>query len=190
MSVERRGRILEVAKARGALRYGDFLLSSGQRSPYYFDGRLVSLDPEGAHLLAQEVLALARACGARAIGGPTLGADPIVAAVVLLSHLEGYPMSGFLVRSEAKGHGTQRLTEGPLAPGTPVLIVDDVCTTGGALLHAIAAAEEAGCQAVRVVAVLDRCQGGSESLRKQGYDFEAMLTATPDGEVEVAGGGR
>lgn len=184
-------RLLALALERGALKYGDFTLSSGKKSGYYFDGRLLSLDPEGAYLIAQALLPILRRAGAQAVGGLTLGADPIVAAVALASHPDpdlsgGHPIPGFIVRKEAKGHGTRQGIEGPLAPGSRVAIVDDVCTTGGSLFQAIAAAEGAGCTVVKVVAVLDRMEGGSDELRRRGYDFEALLAATPQGKIGVA----
>ena len=171
-------RLLELALERGAIKYGDFTLTSGKKSSYYFDGRLLSLDPEGAHLLQE--------AGAKAVGGTTLGADPMVAAVALASHLGGGPIPAFIVRKESKSHGTKQNIEGPLIPGSNVAIVDDVCTTGGSLFHAIEAAEEAGCKVVKVVSILDRNEGGSEEMRKRGYDFSALLAATPDGKIEPA----
>jgi orotate phosphoribosyltransferase len=180
--------LLELAIEVGAIKYGEFTLSSGQKSSYYFDGRLLSLHPAGAYLIGRLLLPIVRKAGARAIGGPTLGADPIVAAVALTSHLQKTPAYAFIVRKEAKGHGTGQLIEGPLVKGTPVAIVDDVCTTGGSLFHAIAAAEAHGCQVVQVIAVLDRHQGGGDELRKRGYAFTALLEATPEGRVGVAGG--
>ena len=109
-------RLLALALERGAIRYGDFTLSSGRRSAYYFDGRLLSLDPEGAWLLGNALLPLLAEAGAAAIGGPTLGADPIVAATVMASWQAGRPLPGFIVRKEAKEHGTGQLIEGPLPP--------------------------------------------------------------------------
>ena len=152
-------RLLQLALERGALKYGDFTLSSGQRSKYYFDGRLLSLDPEGAYLIGKAILPILEEAGAHAIGGPTLGADPIVAAVALTSHLLGGSTPAFIVRKDAKSHGTGQLVEGPLAPGSRVAIVDDTCTTGASLFHAIEAAEAAGCTVVKVIAILDRHQG-------------------------------
>ena len=178
--------LLDLAVQVGAIKYGEFTLSSGQKSSYYFDGRLLSLHPAGAYLIGRLLLPIVRKAGAQAIGGPTLGADPIVAAVALTSHLAGTPVPAFIVRKEAKGHGTGQLIEGPLAKGTPVAIVDDVCTTGGALFHAIAAAEAHGCRVVQVIAILDRHQGGGDELRKRGYRFTAVLEATPEGRVRVA----
>lgn len=185
MTIERRRRILERARELGALTEGDFVLSSGERSGYYFDGRLLTLDPEGADLVSQEMLREAVSSGATAIGGPTLGADPIVGAVVLAGRLAGSPVRGFLVRGEAKGHGTGRLIEGPLSPADSVIVVDDTCSTGGSLFRAIAAAEAEGCRVVRVAVVLDRHQGGDEALRRRGYAFTALLEAAPDGTIDA-----
>ena len=178
-------RLLALALERGAIKYGDFTLSSGKKSSYYFDGRLLSLDPEGAHLIAQALLPILQQAGAQAVGGTTLGADPIVTAVALASYLAGDPMPAFIVRKESKGHGTKQNIEGPLLPGSKVAIVDDVCTTGGSLFHAIQAAEEAGCTVVKVVSLLDRNEGGSEEMRKRGYDFSALLAATPEGKIKT-----
>ncbi|MBC8280592.1 MAG: orotate phosphoribosyltransferase [Chloroflexi bacterium] len=177
-------RLLVLALDRGAIKYGDFTLSSGKKSSYYFDGRLLSLDPEGAHLISQALLPILQQAGAAAIGGTTLGADPIVTAVALASHLSGESIPAFIVRKESKEHGTKQNIEGPLVSGTKVAIVDDVCTTGGSLFHAIEAAEEAGCTVVKVVSLLDRNEGGSEEMRKRGYDFAALLSATPEGKIE------
>ena len=186
-------RLLELALERGAIQYGDFTLSSGRKSSYYFDGRLLSLDPEGAHLLASAMLPLLAEAGVSAIGGPTLGADPIVAAVAMASWQSvaagGRPLPAFIVRKEAKGHGMAQLIEGPLPAGATVAIVDDACTTGGSLFHAIAAAEEAGCQVGLVMAVLDRNEGGSTALRERGYRFAALLAAGEEGRIRAARAG-
>ena len=176
-------RLLALALQRGALRYGDFTLSSGRHSSYYFDGRLLSLDPEGAYLLGNSLLPLLGDAGVSAIGGPTLGADPIVAAVAAASWQQGTPVPAFIVRKEAKEYGTAQLIEGPLTEGTRVAIVDDTCTTGGSLFHAIAAAESAGCTVGLVLAVLDRNEGGSAAIRERGYQFAALLTAGDDGQI-------
>jgi len=180
-------RLLDRALEVGALKFGEFVLSSGKKSNYYFDGRLLTLDAEGAYLVGKVLLPLVREAGAKAIGGPTLGGDPIVAAVALTSHLEDQPVRAFIVRKEAKGHGTGQLIEGPLEKGAPVVIVDDTCTTGGSLFHAIAAVEAFDCEVVRVVALLDRREGGSDEMRRRGYDFAAIMEATPDGQVRVVG---
>ena len=180
-------RLLQIADERGALKYGDFTLSSGQKSRYYFDGRLLSLDPEGAYLIGQVLLPILKEAGAQAVGGPTLGADPIVATIAVSSYLDGSNIPAFIVRRDSKTYGTQQRVEGPLSPGSRVAIVDDTCTTGASLLDAIEACETAGCSVSKVIVILDRCQGGSEELQRRGYDFVSLLEATPDGEVRAVG---
>jgi orotate phosphoribosyltransferase len=178
-------RLLEVALERGALKYGKFTLSSGKESTYYFDGRLLSLDPEGAKLISEAMLPILLQAGAEAVGGLTLGADPIVSSIALASHLQGEHIPGFIVRKEAKTHGTGQGIEGPLPPKSRVAIIDDVCTTAGSLFQAIAAVEAAGCTVVKVAAILDRKEGGSEELARRGYDFVALMSASPDGRIQV-----
>ena len=178
--------ILELAQEVGALSYGDFTLASGKKSSYYFDGRLLSLHPLGAQLLAQASLPSIVAASAESVGGPATGGIPLVAAITLWSQIDGTPVSGFFVRAEAKDHGRQKAVEGVLRPGSSVAVVDDVCTTAGSLFRAIQGAENLGCTVVKVMSVLDRVEGGSEELRKRGYDFETLLEATPDGRVGVA----
>ena len=181
-------RILDQALALGALKYGEFTLTSGTQSKYYFDGRLLTLDPEGSRLIAEALLPTLQAAGVDAVGGPTLGADPIVTAIAVVSGQLGQGIPGFIVRKEAKAHGTGQAIEGPLRPGSRVAIVDDTCTTGGSLFQAIEAAEEAGCSVVKVAAVLDRNEGGSEELRRRGYDFIALLQANGEGTIEPTPG--
>lgn len=175
--------LLNLAIEKGALKFGEFILSSGIKSGYYFDGRILSLDPQGAMYIAQLVLPIVRECGAEAVGGPALGAVPIVTAVALLSLQEGAPIPAFVVRVQEKEHGTQQRVEGTLINGSKVLIVDDTCTTGSSLFSAIAAAEEVGCSVVKVVAVLDRRQGGDLELKRRGFDFQAILAANDRGEI-------
>ena len=175
--------ILEIAKRTGALTFGEFKLSAGGTSAYYFDGRRVTLDPEGAYHVARAMLPVMRECGAQAVAGPTLGADPIVSSLALMSHLEGYPMPGLIVRKEAKQHGGKQAIEGPLSPGARVAVVDDTCSTGASLFRAIDALEDSGCQIVKVACILDRREGGSDELRRRGYDFVAFLEAKAGGEI-------
>ena len=180
--------LLDLAKERGALTFGDYVLSSGQHSSYYFDGRRLTLDPHGAYLTGKAFFRMLPDFDVDAIGGPTLGADPMVTAVALTSGLEGRPISGFIVRKEGKEHGMGRLIEGPLEPKSRVAIIDDACSTGASLIHAVDAAEADGHEVVVVLAILDRNQGGGEELRRRGYDFRYLLEATPDGEIRVVPG--
>ena len=114
-----------------ALKRGKFILSSGKTSNYYLDGRVITMTPEGAYLVASIILELVKERGISAIGGPTLGADPIVGSVACLSHINQNPLKTFIVRKVIKEHGTQRQIEGPaLKAGEKVILVDDVITTG------------------------------------------------------------
>jgi orotate phosphoribosyltransferase len=160
-----RDRLKELLKTR-SLKIGDFLLASGRRSKYYFDSKLTTLTSEGAYLTARCFLDVIRDKDIRAevIGGMTLGADPIVSAVAALSHAEGPALDAFIVRKEAKGHGTMQWIEGPVKPGQRAIIVDDVVTTGGSTLKAIEKAQEFGLEVVAVMALLDREEGGTETL--------------------------
>ncbi|MDA0988116.1 MAG: orotate phosphoribosyltransferase [Chloroflexi bacterium] len=185
MSNEIAQKILELSERLGALKYGDFTLSSGAKSNYYFDGRLISLNPAGAYLLGKVFLEEIKGQNIVAVGGPSMAAIPIVTAVALTSQIEGTPVQAFFVRTEAKAHGTGQQVEGGLQSGSRVMIVDDTCTSGGSLFTAIEAAEAAGCKVVKVMAVLDRHQGGSDELRRRGYEFSALLEPAPDGTVQV-----
>jgi orotate phosphoribosyltransferase len=163
---------------RDALRTGSFTLASGRSSHYYVDGRAVTLSAEGAALIGRGVLELlADLPGVEAVGGLTMGADPIVGATLAVAGARGRDaLRGFLVRKEAKGHGTGKLVEGPLASGMTVAIVDDVATTGGSSLQAVAAVEAMGCRVARVIAVLDRLEGAAAAFAARGLDFRALLT--------------
>ncbi len=170
-----------------AILHGDFTLSSGQKSSYYFDGRRVTLWPEGAYLVGKALFELLRQTDVVAVGGPTLGADPIATAVAVVSFQEGHPLPAFIVRRETKGHGTQQPIEGCLPPaGSAVALVDDVITTGGNLFKAIEAVEAAGCRVARIAVLVDRQQGGADELRRRGYAVTALFRATPAGELLTA----
>ena len=149
-----------------SLMFGDFTLASGRKSRYYFDSKKTTLLPEGAWLVAREVLRTVREqrIDASAIGGLTLGADPIVCPVAALSHVEGPPLRAFIVRKETKGHGTGRRIEGNLEAGSRVVVVDDVVTTAESTLLAVEAATAAGHTVAAVICLVDRQEGGTERL--------------------------
>ena len=162
-----------------SIQRGDFTLASGKKSHYYLDCRLTTLDPEGARLTGYCVLQLLDEMGVKpdAIGGLSMGADPVVSAAIVVSAFEKRPVQGFLVRKEAKGHGRKKQIEGMEEPrGKRVAIVDDVCTTGGSTLEAIEASEREGCEVVAVISLVDREEGGSESLRAK-YNYRSIFTA-------------
>ena len=185
MSRELKQQILELAKEKGALLFGEFTLSAGGTSNYYFDSRLLTLTPQGSNLVAKAMLPSILESKAEMIGGPSLAADPIVSSIVTISLIEGFPISGFLVRGEPKAHGAQRLIEGPLKPGASVAILEDTCTSGASIFHAIRAAEAEGCRVVKVISILDRVEGGSAALKGQGYKYESLLRADSIGGVEI-----
>ncbi len=172
-----RERLIELLQ-RDALKRGTFTLASGRTSHYYVDGRKVTLSADGAALVGAGVLELLlKDFKVDAVGGLTLGADPIVGATLALAPGVGLGrMRGFLVRKEAKGHGTGRLVEGPLEPGSTVAIVDDVATTGGSSLQAVEAAEAMGCKVAVVIVVLDRLEGAAAAFAARGLPFRALLT--------------
>jgi len=162
-----------------SLKRGEFTLASGQKSDYYLDCRLTTLDPEGARLTGYCVLELLDQMGVKpdAIGGLSMGADPVVSAAIVVSAIEKPPLQGFLVRKVAKEHGRQKQIEGlESVRGLRVVIVDDVCTTGGSTLEAIAAVEREGGEVAAVISVVDREQGGSEMLRQK-YKYGTVFTA-------------
>ncbi len=162
-----RKRLLALLKEH-SLMFGDFTLASGRKSNFYFDSKKTTLRPEGAYLVAAEMLQVLseKRINADAVGGLTLGADPIVCPIAALSHTIGSPLRAFIVRKEAKEHGTTRQIEGDLEPASRVVVVDDVVTTGGSTLKAIEAAEGAGHEVVAVLCIVDREQGGAEALSR------------------------
>jgi orotate phosphoribosyltransferase len=173
-----RQRLANLLRAKSLVR-GDFTLSSGKKSNYYLDCKLTTLDPEGALLTGYCILQLIEDMGLRpdAIGGLSMGADPLVTATGVVSAIEKKPLAGFLVRKEAKKHGRERQIEGLDEPrGKKVVIVDEVCTTGGSTQEAIDAAEREGCQVIAVISLVDREEGGSDALRAK-YTYRSIFTA-------------
>lgn len=154
-----------------------FKLVHGGMSQYYFNCKRVTLDPEGQVLIGRLVFRALRDLQVDAIGGLTLGADPIANAVAYTSWLEHQPIQSFVVRKKAKDHGTASLIEGKVKPGDRVVVVDDVITTGGSTLQAIAACRDAGLEVVKVVVLIDRQEmQGRENILKEVRDVEALLT--------------
>ena len=168
-------RIREIAHEVGAFLTGDFTLTSGRKSNYYIDGTRITLTPEGAYLVGKAIFDELAESEVEAVGGVATGAYPMVTAVGLISHLEGRPMPIFIVREIVKGHGTMRRIEGHLREGSRVAILEDVLTTGGSVMKAIEAVAKANCRVVKIIALVDREEGGSERLKKAGYSFTALL---------------
>jgi orotate phosphoribosyltransferase len=159
-----------------ALQLGQFKLASGKMSNYYLDCRKVTLDARGANLIAEGMLELLEKDFPDAVGGMAIGADPITAAIITVAGQRGKNLSGFIVRKEAKQHGTGRDVEGPVSSGMRVVIVEDVVTTGGSALAAIEKAEAAGLKVIGVLGIIDRLEGGREAMAAKGYSLQTLLT--------------
>jgi len=159
-----------------ALRFGDFTLASGKKASFYLDCRQVTLDSIGAKLIGEAMLNLIAENLPNAVGGMSMGADPIVGAIITTAGQRGIPLKGFLVRKEAKGHGTGKFVEGPVQSGDRVVIVEDVVTTGGSSLLAIERAEAVGLKVEKVLAIIDRLEGGREAFAARGYELQTLFT--------------
>lgn len=158
---------------------GDFVLASGKRSTYYIDAKETTLNPEGMFLVGKLMYEITRELpGIEAVGGVSIGGDPLVCAVVLESFNKKDNLAGFLIRKEPKGHGTNRWVEGGknLKKGMNVVILEDVVTTGGSSLKAIEATEKEGYVVKGIVAILDRLEGGKDTIESKGYLFKSIFT--------------
>lgn len=159
---------------------GNFTLTSGKKSDYYFDCKQTALHPEGSYLLGKLFLELIRDSGmdVKGVGGMTLGADPLISAVTVMSYMEGFPLPGFIVRKKSKGHGTNAFLEGManFEQGHEVCLLEDVVTTGGTLLTACERVKDAGLDIRGIICVLDREEGGRENIARAGYELISIFT--------------
>lgn len=170
-------RLFELLKEQAFFK-GDFTLSSGKKSSYYLDARLVTLSAEGAFLCGRLIHDLVQDASPTAIGGPTLGADPMVGAVGAVSFLEGRPVKTFIIRKEAKGHGKGRMVEGPeLKDQDRIVVIDDVATTGKAFIHSIEALAQDGLKPVLCACIIDRQDSAKEALAARGVELVSLFTA-------------
>jgi len=161
-----------------ALKRGTFRLASGREASFYLDAKQVVLDAHGAMLVGRAILERLRSLGPlpAAVGGMSIGADPITSAVITMAGVEGLPLKGFMVRKEPKDHGTKKYVEGPVEPGQRVVIVEDVTTTGGSSLLAIDRVHEFGLVVERVVTVIDRLAGAKDAFAARGIPLESLVT--------------
>ena len=159
-----------------ALQFGDFTLASGKKATFYLDCRKVTLDSRGAKLIGAGMLELLGPNLPALVGGMAIGADPITVAILTLAGVKGKPLRGVMVRKEPKQHGTGKYVEGPYAAGEELVIVEDVVTTGGSSLLAIERCEAAGLKVKRVLAIVDRLEGGREAFAAKGYELTTLLT--------------
>jgi orotate phosphoribosyltransferase len=170
-----------------SFRVGDFVLSSGARSRFYIDCRTTTTHAEGQAVVGRLGLAALRDAGLRpdAIGGLTMGADPVAYAIAHASWLANDPVNAFTVRKEPKAHGTGKRVEGCFQSGDRVVVVEDVITTGGSALKAIEAVEAEGGQVIAVLSLVDREEGGREAIEARGYPVHALVGV---GELLAASG--
>jgi len=172
-------RLREILMER-AVRFGTFTLASGRTSDFYVDVKRIFLDPEAIDLIGQALVATWRQSGisATAVGGMTLGADPLITSFVLKARENGHHMPGFIVRKEPKGHGTQQYLEGvgDIPDGSAVLILEDVVTSGGSSIKTAERCREHGFDPLAVVSVVDREEGGREAIEAAGLKFFALFS--------------
>lgn len=175
-----RARLIAIVKARSFTKGRDVKLASGRSSNFYFNMKPTMLDPEGSHLIGSLICAALEGRQVDMIGGLEIGAVPIATAVAVTSQARGRPLPAFFVRKQAKEHGTQSLVEGlpkgETLSGRRVVIVEDVTTTGGSSMKAVAAVRADGAVVDRVITVVDRLEGAAETFKAAGITFEAILT--------------
>lgn len=179
---EARARLKEILMELSVLK-GKFTLASGKESDYYIDARFTTLNAEGVSLIAELFLAqIGNDKVVTAVGGPTMGADPIVGAMLNLSHhlstskrSTSTPLKGFLVRKAEKGHGTSKLIEGNLAEGDVAVIVEDVATTGGSMMRAVNAVKGQGATVKKALVVVDREEGAPSLMKVAGCEFYSIF---------------
>jgi len=164
-----------------ALQFGDFTLASGKQASFYLDCRKVTLDARGAQLIGLGMLELladtnSSGEGPPLVGGMAIGADPITGSILTLAGMQNIALRGIIVRKEAKTHGTGKFVEGPYQEGEEVVIVEDVVTTGGSSLLAIERCEAVGLKVKRVLAIIDRLEGGREAFADRGYELSTLFT--------------
>ncbi len=168
--------LLELLK-KEAFRKGDFVLSSGKKSQFYIDGRCITLAAEGAYLAASIILELFKAEDIEAIGGPTLGADPIAGAVAALSFINNKPVKAFIIRKTPKGHGTRRQIEGPsLMAGSRLILVDDVATSGKSFIESLDILRAEGFNVDTAICIVDRKEGAKAALAEKNCKLISIFT--------------
>ncbi len=173
---DERRRLAKMVRELGVVR-GHFTLSSGKEADYYVDLRRVTLDHRAAPLIGRLMRVLTADWTYSAVGGLTLGADPVADAVLhaAAGEVDATPVDAFVVRKAVKEHGMQRLIEGPDIAGRSVLVVEDTSTTGGSVLTAVEAVREAGATVIGVATVVDRATGAQEAVETKGVPYRALL---------------
>ncbi len=170
----RRERLRQIIEEKSLMKGGSFTLASGKSSSFFVNLKQTMLDPEGSNLLAELVLEILESHDIRNVGGLEMGAVPLVASVCTKSHGR-FPVNAFCVRKAMKDHGAGQLIDGPLDPDAEALIIEDVVTTAGSALQAVAAVRARGCTVSKVLAIVDRQEGGKENLEKEGLELISLF---------------
>ena len=178
---------------RHCVQFGDFTLSSGRSSKFYYNGKRITLRPAGAKLIGETLVDVVLASGAQAVGGPALGAVPIAMAVGLESLARGRELPVFVVRMEQKAHGARDLIAEPysdddkelMTAGRRVAIVEDAITTGGSVRQAIDAVEALGCEVALIAVLVERHEGGGDALRSKGHDVVSLFRTDEEGRLST-----
>jgi orotate phosphoribosyltransferase len=171
-----REQLKEILLKKSVITGKEFTLASGKKSDFYVDARITTLDPAGAYLCGKIFLEMLKDFDVEAVGGYSIGADPIVTSIAVLSHMENNPIQAFIIRKEAKAHGTGKAIEGNFPENGTVAIFDDVVTSGGSILKGAAQVEKQGGKVAVVMAVIDREDGGREKIEAAGYKFMSIFT--------------
>jgi orotate phosphoribosyltransferase len=169
-------RLREILLEKSVFKGREFKLASGKTSDFYVDARVTTLDAEGATLCGRIFLDMLSAFKVDAVGGYSIGADPIVSAIAVVSFFEKKPLPAFIIRKEEKSHGTRKMIEGNFRSGMRVALFDDVITSGGSIIKGAKQVESEGGKVEVIMAVLDREDGGRETIEGQGYRFLSIFT--------------
>ena len=172
---EMREKLLKIV-IKDAYVKGKVILSSGKESDYYIDARRVTLSPEASFYIANIMLDMVKGFDISAIGGPTLGADPMIGALSVVSFTQGNPLNTFIIRKESKGHGKKQQVEGPvLAEGDKVVVIDDVATTGKAFIHSLDVLQLMGIKVEKTICIVDRNDGAKEAVTAKGCELLSIF---------------
>tara|TARA_B110000438_G_scaffold185805_1_gene177472 strand:+ start:15323 stop:15877 length:555 start_codon:yes stop_codon:yes gene_type:complete len=182
MNENNKKQLLNRAIELKALEYGDFTLASGMKSNFYFDGRLLSLDPECSNIISNWILSKATEHNAKFIGGPAVAAVPLIGSTVFASYRTKTPLGGFFIRSDKKDHGLQKQIEGNFRPKSSIIVIDDTVSTGGSLINSLEVLKEHNCEIKIVLSILDRKLGGSEKLLELGYRYSSIFEINSKGD--------
>lgn len=170
-----KNRLRDILLNKSVISGKEFKLSSGKISNFYVDARVTTLYPEGAYLCGKIFLEMLKDFDIEAVGGYSIGADPIVSSISVLSYMENNPIPAFIIRKEVKSHGTGKIIEGNFPQNAKVAIFDDVVTSGGSIIRGAKQVENHGCKVEVVMAVIDREEGGRETIEAGGYKFLSIF---------------